>query len=65
MVGTFEGSFIVWSRLGWYGHIVIGGGLLFFHLGGNTYFKKLQVKKGLLPQKPRVNEVVDVQAKIL
>ena len=37
-------SLLTWSRLGWYGHIVVMGGLVFFYGGGTSFFMK--VRKG-------------------
>lgn len=42
-------SITTWIRLGWYGHIVVMGSLLFFSAGGTKYFRALQKKKGVLP----------------
>ncbi|KAG6861485.1 hypothetical protein C0995_015912 [Termitomyces sp. Mi166 len=49
MILTATDSFLVWSRLGWYGHIIVFGGLVFFYAGGTSYFKKLQIKAGIVP----------------
>ena len=46
---TAHDSFLTWSRLGWYGHIVVMGGLLFFYGGGTKFFMSLQKAKGILP----------------
>jgi lysophospholipid acyltransferase len=42
-------SIYTWKLLGWYGHIVVMGGLAFFYLGGTKYLKGLQKKRGILP----------------
>jgi lysophospholipid acyltransferase len=42
-------SFTTWARLGYYGHIIIGGGLMFFYAGGSKYLKHLQKKRGVTP----------------
>jgi lysophospholipid acyltransferase len=42
-------SITTWQRLGWYGHIIILGSLVFFSFGGNKYFRALQKKRGVLP----------------
>ncbi|KAF9004795.1 endoplasmic reticulum protein [Cyathus striatus] len=42
-------SVIVWSRLGWYGHILIFGGLAFFYLGGTGLMRGLQKSCGIAP----------------
>ncbi|KAH9483154.1 Lysophospholipid acyltransferase [Psilocybe cubensis] len=42
-------SITTWKALGWYGHIIIFGSLIFFYAGGTAYFRKLQKKKGVLP----------------
>ncbi|KAG6918210.1 hypothetical protein DXG01_015803 [Tephrocybe rancida] len=49
MILSAVDSFTVWSRLGFYGHIVIFGGLFFFYAGGTRYFKKLQAQAGIVP----------------
>lgn len=48
MILTATDSLTVWSRLGWYGHIIVFGGLAFFYAGGTSYFKKLQVQAGIV-----------------
>jgi len=47
MLLTAKDSFLVWSRLGYYGHIIIGGALIFFYGGGTKYFKRLQKARGI------------------
>lgn len=42
-------SILTWQRLGWYGHIVIMGSLVFFYAGGAKFFKGLQRAKGIVP----------------
>ena len=42
-------SLLTWSRLGWYGHVVVMGGLVFFYGGGTKFFRSLQQAKGILP----------------
>ncbi|KAG6833590.1 hypothetical protein H0H87_004217 [Tephrocybe sp. NHM501043] len=54
MILSATDSFTVWSRLGWYGHIVIFGGLFFFYAGGSRYFQKLQAQAGIAPTKKPV-----------
>ena len=46
---TASDSLLTWSRLGWYGHIVVMGGLVFFYAGGTKFFMSLQKAKGILP----------------
>jgi len=38
-----------WGVLGWYGHIIIMGGLVFFYSGGTKFFRGLQKRAGILP----------------
>lgn len=45
MLGTFAASIASWVRLGFYGHIIVLGGLAFFYLGGSRFLKGLQAKK--------------------
>ncbi|KAF8960202.1 endoplasmic reticulum protein [Flammula alnicola] len=42
-------SMLTWQRLGWYGHIIVLGGLVFFYAGGTRFFRGLQKKRGVLP----------------
>jgi lysophospholipid acyltransferase len=42
-------SIYTWKLLGWYGHIVVMGGLAFFYLGGTKYLKGLQKTRGIIP----------------
>ncbi|KAF9268285.1 MBOAT-domain-containing protein [Marasmius fiardii PR-910] len=46
MVLTWNDSIEVWTRLGWYGHIIVMGGLIFFYAGGAKFFRSLQAKDG-------------------
>ncbi|KAJ7229069.1 endoplasmic reticulum protein [Mycena pura] len=39
-------SFATWARLGFYGHIIIGGGLAFFYCGGTKFFRHGQTASG-------------------
>lgn len=55
MLLTAESSFIAWTRLGFYGHIIIGGTLVFFYSGGTGFFRGLQKKRGLLVNGKPVN----------
>ena len=41
-------SLLTWSRLGWYGHIIVIGGLVFFYGGGTKFLRSLQKAKGIL-----------------
>ncbi|KAF8816510.1 endoplasmic reticulum protein [Phlegmacium glaucopus] len=53
---TARDSMLTWSRLGWYGHIIVMGGLVFFYAGGTKICKSLQKAKGILPpSRPPVN----------
>ncbi|KAJ7229056.1 endoplasmic reticulum protein [Mycena pura] len=44
MLLDVEASFATWARLGFYGHIIIGGGLAFFYSGGTKFFRRVQAK---------------------
>jgi lysophospholipid acyltransferase len=46
-----QGSFICWSRVGFYGHIMIGVALAFFYGGGVKYLRSLQAQHGITPVK--------------
>lgn len=49
MLLTVKDSLTAWSRLGWYGHILIFGSLVFFYGGGTSYLKQLQKERGIAP----------------
>jgi lysophospholipid acyltransferase len=49
MLLTIKDSLVAWSRLGWYGNIIIFGALALFYGGGTKYFKRLQKEKGIVP----------------
>ncbi|KAF8897151.1 MBOAT, membrane-bound O-acyltransferase family-domain-containing protein [Infundibulicybe gibba] len=55
MLLTVESSFAAWKQLGYYGHIIVGGGLIFFYAGGTKYFRRLQAKRGLAASKGTPN----------
>jgi len=42
-------SITTWKSLGWYGHVIVMGSLVFFYAGGTKFFRNLQKKKGVLP----------------
>jgi lysophospholipid acyltransferase len=48
MLLTASSSLTTWSRLGYYGHVIIGGGLVFFYAGGTKFFKRLQAERGIV-----------------
>lgn len=45
MLLTWQDSIMGWSRLGWYGHIAVGGTLAFFYLGGTKFLKRKQAAR--------------------
>lgn len=45
MLLTATSSFATWGRLGFYGHIIIGGSMAFFYSGGTKFFRGLQAKQ--------------------
>ena len=53
-------SLLTWSRLGWYGHIVVMGGLVFFYGGGAKFFMSLRGGKGILPSSNKVASAAPV-----
>ena len=55
MLLTFTDSITAWTRLGFYGHVVIFGSLIFFSAGGAKYFKRLQVKQGIVQNDKKAN----------
>ena len=46
---TVRDSFLTWGQLGWYGHVIVMGSLVFFYAGGTKFFMDLQKAKGILP----------------
>ncbi|KAF8227989.1 MBOAT-domain-containing protein [Tricholoma matsutake] len=48
MLLSASNSFTAWSRLAYYGHVIIGGGLVFFYAGGTKYFKQAQKERGIV-----------------
>ena len=60
MLLTASDSLLTWSRLGWYGHIVVMGSLVFFYAGGTKFFMDLQKAKGIIPPS-KVAAAVSVQ----
>jgi lysophospholipid acyltransferase len=45
MLLTIEDSLECFSRVAWYGYIIVGGSLFFFYAGGTRALKKAQVKR--------------------
>lgn len=45
MLLTIEDSLKCFSRVAWYGYIVVGGSLFFFYAGGTRSLKKAQAKR--------------------
>jgi lysophospholipid acyltransferase len=46
MVSTLDRSLKGWTLLGWYGHILIGGALLFYYAGGARVLSAMARKQG-------------------
>ncbi|TRM68568.1 MBOAT, membrane-bound O-acyltransferase family-domain-containing protein [Schizophyllum amplum] len=46
MLLTVSASVHCWNQVAWYGHVLVGGGLVFFYAGGARYCKRLQAKRG-------------------
>lgn len=42
-------ALLAWTRLYWYGHIVVAAMMVFFYSGGTKYFRQLQMKKAQMP----------------
>ncbi|GAW08253.1 endoplasmic reticulum protein [Lentinula edodes] len=51
MLLTWENSITGWTRLGWYGHVIVMGSLLFFYVGGSGFCRSLQKKRGISSKK--------------
>ncbi|KAJ7162609.1 endoplasmic reticulum protein [Mycena crocata] len=45
MLLTAQSSLVTWVRLGFYGHLIIGGSMAFFYCGGTKFFRRLQAKQ--------------------
>jgi lysophospholipid acyltransferase len=45
MLLSVKDSFAAWGRLGFYGHIIIGGTMAFFYTGGTKGLRGLQAKQ--------------------
>lgn len=45
MLLTVEKSILVWGRLGWYGHVMIGGAMVFFYAGGIKFLRGIQKQR--------------------
>ncbi|KAJ7179508.1 endoplasmic reticulum protein [Mycena filopes] len=58
MLLTATSSFTTWGRLGFYGHIVIGGSMMFFYTGGTKFFRRMQAKQAAKGDKPGLNSPV-------
>ncbi|KZT20666.1 MBOAT-domain-containing protein [Neolentinus lepideus HHB14362 ss-1] len=58
---TADKSFYTWRLLGWYGHVMVGGTLVFFYAGGRRVLRKMQEKRvknlGMPLQMPAVGDV--------
>ncbi|TFK56239.1 MBOAT-domain-containing protein [Heliocybe sulcata] len=58
---SLSNSFYAWRLLGYYGHVMVGGALVFFYAGGRRWLRKVQerrVKKlGMAPEMPAVGDV--------
>ncbi|KAF5337018.1 hypothetical protein D9611_002943 [Ephemerocybe angulata] len=48
IIGGALDSVATWKLLGWYGHVIVFGGLLFFYLGGAKFLKGLQRQMGIV-----------------
>ncbi|KAK2462342.1 hypothetical protein APHAL10511_005648 [Amanita phalloides] len=55
MLLSVKDSLTTWSRLGWYGHVIIFGAMVFFYGGGTKYFRRLQKEKGIAPSVKQSN----------
>ena len=45
MLLTVEDSLECFSRVAWYGYVIVGGALFFFYAGGSRALKKAQAKR--------------------
>jgi lysophospholipid acyltransferase len=49
IIAGYSDSIQLWKLLGWYGHIIVVGGLAFFMMGGSKVFRGIQKSCGVLP----------------
>jgi lysophospholipid acyltransferase len=49
ILSTAKNSIQSWRVLGFYGHVIVIGGLTFFYVGGTQYLRGLQKQMGILP----------------
>lgn len=45
MLLTMRDSILAWSRLGWYGHVIVGSALVFFYCGGTKLLRRMQAAR--------------------
>jgi len=45
MLSSVGNSLEAWSRMGWYGFVIVFGGLFFFYAGGSRVLKKMQARR--------------------
>ncbi|KAI0650143.1 MBOAT-domain-containing protein [Trametes meyenii] len=62
MLLTIDDSFVAWNNVAWYGHFLIGGGLVFFYFGGTIIIQEIQFMRrkaaGHRQQREELNRLV-------
>ncbi|KZT12889.1 MBOAT-domain-containing protein [Laetiporus sulphureus 93-53] len=64
MLLTVRDSLLAWSRLAWYGHIMVFGALAFFYGGGGKLLKKLQASRvaAAVKKRERLSEQAEIDS---
>lgn len=61
VIGDFKDSLEAWRRMNWYGIWMIGGAMLFFFLGGKSWFRSLVQQRVRRAEKRREEETKGVR----
>lgn len=64
MLLTWNDSITAWSRLGWYGHVIIMGTLVFFYVGGAKFFRNLHKQMGIAPPAKKGNSTTGTETPV-
>ncbi|KAI0771974.1 MBOAT-domain-containing protein [Trametes elegans] len=62
MLLNIDDSFVAWNNVAWYGHFLVGGGLVFFYCGGTIIIQEIQLvrlkEERALKQREEVNRTL-------
>lgn len=61
---NLKDSLTVWENLNWYGLVIIFSPIIFFNVGGQAYFQRLQRKRGVAPAKKVTTVPVDDHSRV-